>query len=119
MKWKTREDLRQRRHLRLRKKVRGTAIRPRMAVYRSNKHLYVQFIDDASSATLASASTMAADLRTGGSLDTEKAQVLGRKAAEAARVAGIEHVVMDRGGFKYSGRIKAFADAAREAGLKF
>jgi large subunit ribosomal protein L18 len=116
MRIKTKESFRNRRHYRVRNKVSGTAARPRMAVYKSNKHLYVQFIDDDASQTLASASTMCSEFKDA-SVTIETAGKLGQAAAEAAKGQGIETVVFDRGGFRYAGKIKALADAAREAGL--
>ncbi len=116
---KKRYDL-QRRHARLRQKVAGTAARPRMAVYRSLRHMSVQFIDDAAGRTLVALSTQSADFPKdtyGGNV--KAAAQLGKMAAEKAKAAGIEAVVFDKGGRKYHGRIKALADAAREAGLKF
>ncbi|NLG35909.1 MAG: 50S ribosomal protein L18 [Lentisphaerae bacterium] len=118
MKTKTLKQYRIRRHLRLRQKVQGTAERPRMSVYVSNQHLYVQFIDDAAAKTLAAVSTVAGPLK-GSKLNVETARALGRQAAEAAKEKGIAGVVFDRGGFAYRGRLKALADAAREGGLKF
>ena len=117
MKVKTLKEYRVRRHLRLRKKIKGTAECPRMSVYVSNKHIYVQFIDDAAAKTLAAVSTVAgmADAK----LNVETAKKLGAMAAQAAQEKGISRVVFDRGGFAFHGRIKAVADAAREAGLKF
>ncbi|NAZ80349.1 50S ribosomal protein L18 [Kineococcus sp. R8] len=106
-----------RRHTRVRKKVVGTAVRPRLVVTRSTRHVFVQVIDDAAGHTLASASTMEADLR--GSTDDKsaKAKQVGQLVAERARAAGIEAVVFDRGGNRYAGRVAAIADGAREAGL--
>lgn len=118
MKIQSKQDGRIRRHLRIRNKISGTAERPRMAVFRSNKNLYVQFIDDHRQVTLAHASTRAGALK-GLSAGVETARKVGEEAAKAARAAGIESVVFDRGGFKYGGQIQALADAAREAGLKF
>jgi large subunit ribosomal protein L18 len=118
MKTKTLKQYRVRRHLRLRQKVQGTAERPRMSVFVSNQHVYVQFIDDAAAKTLAAVSTMAGSLK-GSKLNVETARQLGRQAAEAAQEKGIAEVVFDRGGFAYRGRLKALADAAREGGLKF
>ena len=104
-------------HTRIRRKVRGTAARPRLAIFRSLNHIYAQLIDDDTGATLASASTVEKDLRgaTGGNI--EAAQRVGRAIAERALAKGIEQVVFDRGGFRYHGRVKALADAARAAGL--
>ena len=118
MKTKNQKDYRVRRHLRLRQKVQGTAERPRMSVFVSNQHLYVQFIDDASAKTLAAVSTVAGSLK-GRKLNVETAKLLGQQAAEVAKEKGIAAVVFDRGGFAYRGRLKALADAAREGGLKF
>lgn len=116
---KKRFDLR-RRHARLRRKVTGTAERPRLAVYRSLRHLSVQFIDDASGKTLVAASTQAKDFPSGTyGGNAAAAKTLGKMAAEKAKAAGIETVVFDTGGRKYHGRVQALADAAREAGLKF
>ena len=106
------------RHWRVRKKIKGTAERPRMAVFKSNKNLYVQFIDDVTSNTLASASSMDESFA-GTNITVEGAAKLGQVAADAAKAKGIESVVFDRGGFRYAGKIAALADSAREAGLKF
>lgn len=119
MKLKTRQEFRKRRHNRVRRKVVGTAARPRMTVFVSNKYMYVQFIDDDASVTLASASTQDKTFKAGGGNSVEAASELGKAAAKAAKGKGIEAVVFDRGGFSFEGRIKALADAAREAGLKF
>jgi large subunit ribosomal protein L18 len=120
MKLKTKQDYRERRHKRLRRKILGSADRPRMAVYLSGRHIYVQFIDDMAARTLASASTLGKASKGGsGKNDVKTAKDIGKLAAEKAKEKGIERVVFDRGGFKYGGRIKALADAAREAGLKF
>jgi large subunit ribosomal protein L18 len=108
-----------RRHTRVRKKVRGTAERPRLAVFRSNKHITAQVIDDIAGTTLASASTVEADLRGGATGNVAAATRVGELVAERAKSAGIEQVVFDRGGFRYHGRVAAVADAAREAGLEF
>ncbi|GHH37719.1 MULTISPECIES: 50S ribosomal protein L18 [Lentzea] len=108
-----------RRHFRLRKKVNGTAERPRLAVHRSSKHITVQIIDDLKGHTIASASSMEADVR---ALDGDKkarAAKVGQLAAARAKDAGVTAVVFDRGGNAYHGRIAALADAAREAGLEF
>ena len=119
MKPSSRAEFRNRRHLRLRKKVQGTAERPRMSVFVSNKNMYIQFIDDLASQTLASASTKSEALGAKGKNNVGTAKVLGQLAAKVAKEKGIETVVFDRGGFAYRGRIKVLADAAREAGLKF
>ncbi|MGA9278217.1 50S ribosomal protein L18 [Ilumatobacter sp.] len=109
-----------RRHRRVRKKIHGTAARPRLAVFRSNKHLSVQLIDDDEGVTLAAASTTEADVRASGSTaSVEAAAKVGQLVAERARDAGITTVVFDRGGFAYHGRIAAVASAARDAGLEF
>lgn len=118
MKLKNRKDYRVRRHLRLRHKVKGTAERPRMSVFISNKHLYVQFIDDEASRTLAAVSTVSAEFK-GSKLNVETAKKLGAAAAKAATEKGIQTVVYDRGGFAYRARQSALADAAREGGLQF
>lgn len=117
MSWKTKKDQRTRRHLRVRRKVRGTAERPRMSIFRSNNHVAVQFIDDEAAVTLAAVSTQQDGLKGPNNVDTAKK--VGSKAAEVAKAAGIESVVFDRGGFRYGGRVSALADAAREGGLKF
>ena len=117
---KIRREGRLRRHRRVRKKIHGTAERPRLAVHRSNKHLSVQVIDDDAGRTLVAASTTEADLRaagTGGSVAA--ATRVGTLIAERAKAAGVEQVVFDRGGYRYHGRIAAVATAAREAGLEF
>ena len=115
----TKQESRQRRHLRVRKKVRGTAERPRLAVFRSAKHIYAQVIDDVSGRTLASASTMEADLRSGATGNVAAATKVGERVGERAKAAGITGVVFDRGGYRYHGRVAAVADAARAAGLEF
>jgi large subunit ribosomal protein L18 len=112
-------ELRQRRHRRVRKGVSGTADRPRLAVFRSNKHISAQVIDDGSGRTLAAASTVEAALRSGGTGNRDAATKVGKLVAERAKAAGVSQVVFDRGGFMYHGRVAAVADAAREAGLKF
>jgi len=108
---------RKRRHIRVRKKVVGTAERPRLVVTRSTRHVFVQVIDDAAGHTLASASTMEADLRASSDDKSAKAKAVGALVAERAKAAGIEAVVFDRGGNRYAGRVAAIADGAREAGL--
>ena len=114
---KSRADIRQGVHSRIRKKVRGTAERPRVAIYRSLNHIYAQVIDDRSGKTLATASTTekALGTKTGGNI--EAAKVVGKTIAERAQAAGISSVVFDRGGYVYHGRVKALIDASREAGL--
>jgi len=108
-----------RRHLRVRKKVTGTAVRPRLVVNRSSRHVFAQVVDDTKGHTLASASTMEADLRSAEGDKKAVAGQVGRLLAERARAAGVEVVVFDRGGRRYHGRIAALADGAREAGLRF
>ena len=108
---------RSRRHLRVRKKVSGTAARPRMVVNRSTRHLFVQVVDDTTGTTLAWASTMEADLRAESGDKSDKARRVGELVAERAKAAGIDTVVFDRGGNKYHGRVAALADGARDAGL--
>jgi large subunit ribosomal protein L18 len=110
---------RSRRHLRVRKKVTGTPTRPRLVVTRSARHMVVQVVDDTQGLTLASASTMEADLRGASDDKTAKARKVGQLVAERAKKAGIEAVVFDRGGNKYHGRVAAVADGAREGGLTF
>jgi large subunit ribosomal protein L18 len=117
---KTRRQGRIRRHRRVRKKVHGTANRPRLAVYRSNKHIAVQVIDDDSGRTLAAASSTEADQRAAGSGGSvAAADRVGTLVAERAKAAGITTVVFDRGGYAYHGRVAAIAEAARTAGLEF
>ncbi len=106
-----------RRHLRLRKKVTGTTGRPRLVVSRSSRHVFVQIVDDTLGKTVASASTMEADLRTFEGDKTAKARKVGELLAERAKSAGVESVVFDRGGNKYHGRVAAIAEGAREGGL--
>ncbi|MFI9535520.1 50S ribosomal protein L18 [Nocardia fusca] len=108
-----------RRHFRLRKKIEGTTERPRLIVHRSSRHLHVQLVDDSAGRTLASASTIEADVRALDGDKTAKGKKVGELIAERAKAAGVEAVVFDRGGHDYHGRIAALADAAREGGLKF
>jgi large subunit ribosomal protein L18 len=124
MKIKTKTDRRQRIHLRIRKRVRGTGDRPRLSVFRSVAHMYVQAIDDMTGQTLASAATTEPTLKAalaagskGGNL--KGATTIGKAIAERLQAKGIKRVVFDRSGFLYHGRVKAVADAAREAGLEF
>ncbi len=114
----TRTDARRRRHERVRKNVHGSADRPRLAVFRSNRYIYAQVIDDDSGQTLAAASSQEKKLRKK-SLSADTAAEVGKLVAARAEEAGVETVVFDRGGFPYHGRVKALADAAREGGLKF
>lgn len=117
----SRAEARQKRHLRIRNKISGTAQKPRLAVFRSNKHIYAQIIDDTVGNTIVSASTMEADIK--GKLsktsDVEAAKVVGAEVAKKAIAKGIDTVVFDRGGYIYQGKVMALAEAAREAGLQF
>ena len=121
IKKKSRAQVRAKKHMRMRAHLKGTAEKPRLAVFRSDKHMYAQIIDDTEGKTLASASTLSkdikADLEKPG--DVQAAQAVGKAIAAKAQEAGITEVVFDRGGFIYQGRVKALAEAAREAGLKF
>lgn len=112
-----RAEIRRAIHSRIRRKVRGTSDRPRLAIYRSLNHIYAQIIDDENGRTLASASTAEKDLRSGSGGNVAAAEQVGRRVAERAIAAGISNVVFDRGGYVYHGRVKALADAARSAGL--
>jgi large subunit ribosomal protein L18 len=112
---KTREQQRYRRHLRVRKKVKGTAERPRLVVYRSLKHITAQLVDDVARHTLATVTST--DLLTG--KKTDKSTEVGKRIAAKAKAAGITKVVFDRAGYKYHGRVKAVAEGAREGGLEF
>src|SRR3954449_3066697 len=114
---KSKSDARARRHARLRKKVIGTEQRPRLVVTRSARHVFVQVVDDSKGHTVASASTLEADLRTFDGDKTAKARKVGELLAERAKSAGIDAVVFDRGGNKYAGRVAAIAEGAREGGL--
>jgi large subunit ribosomal protein L18 len=120
MSTKQKQIARTRRHHRVRKKVAGTAGRPRLAVFRSNKHITAQVIDDRAGRTIAAASTVERDVRQVGATGNKTAAAtVGRLVAERAKAAGVQNVVFDRGGFLYHGRVAAVADAAREAGLEF
>ena len=116
-----RRAARDRRHARVRKHVEGTSERPRLAIFRSLHHISAQVIDDTAGHTLAAASTYEADVRKGlqGSANAAAAAAVGRTVAERAQAAGVTKVVFDRGGYLYHGRVKALADAAREAGMEF
>ena len=114
---KSKSAARGRRHARLRKKIEGTALRPRLVVTRSARHVFVQVVDDSKGFTLASASTLETGLRTFDGDKTAKAHKVGELVAERAKAAGIEAVVFDRGGSKYAGRVAAIADGARKGGL--
>lgn len=113
----SRNDVRQKRHARVRVKVAGTSECPRLNVFRSNKHIFVQVIDDTKGETLVSASTL--ELKLEGGNNTEAAIAVGKEVAKKAQEKNIKKVVFDRGGYLYHGRIKALAEAAREAGLEF
>jgi large subunit ribosomal protein L18 len=112
-------EARQKRHRRVRKKVRGTAVRPRLTVFRSSRHVYAQVIDDVSGRTIASASTVEAEVKGGATATVDAAKAVGKRIGERAKAAGIGAVVFDRGGFRYHGRVAAVADGARESGLEF
>lgn len=114
-----RNTLRKRRHMRVRKKLNGTADRPRLNVFRSNKHMYAQLIDDISGRTITSASTKDNELKLDSPGNQQAAEKTGDLIAKRAREKGCKSVVFDRGGYLYHGRVKALADAAREAGLEF
>ena len=107
------------RHHRIRLRMTGTAVRPRLAVFRSLNQIYAQVIDDATGRTMASASSLESGVRSTSGNKTEHAKAVGRLLAERAKAAGVGQVVFDRSGFRYHGRVKALADAAREAGLEF
>jgi len=115
---KTRQSARARRHSRVRRNLAGSTERPRLAVYRSNRYIYAQVIDDASGRTVAAASSQEKDLRSK-TLSVDTATEVGKLVAARAKEAGVSTVVFDRGGYKFHGRVKALADAAREAGLEF
>jgi len=110
---------RAKKHVRIRKKVFGTAERPRLSVFRSAKHIYAQIVDDATGTTIAEASTVTTAVSGGGKGSRIAATTVGREVATKAKAKNIEAVVFDRGGYLYHGRVKALAEAAREAGLKF
>jgi large subunit ribosomal protein L18 len=114
---KSKAAARTRRHLRLRKKIEGTATRPRLVVTRSARHVFVQIVDDSKGITLASASTMEKEFRTMEATKSDKSKQIGQLVAKRAQAAGVTEVVFDRGGNKYAGRVAAIADGAREAGL--
>nr|WP_290645990.1 50S ribosomal protein L18 [Kosmotoga sp.] len=121
IKRRDRKELRRKRHLRVRAKISGTPEKPRLAVYRSEKHIYAQIIDDVAGRTLVSASTIDKELKEKlqKTWNKEAAVEVGKLIAKRALDKGISSIVFDRGGFKFHGRVKALADAAREAGLKF
>lgn len=116
---KNKNEIRNKRHLRVRDKVFGTAISPRMNVYRSTSHIYVQLIDDESGKTLVSSSTIAKNINLNGKTKCQAAEIVGNDVAKKALKSGIASVVFDRGGYLYTGRVKALADGARSGGLKF
>lgn len=114
----TRSAARNRRRQRVRRKISGTSQRPRLSVFRSNRYIYAQLIDDVEGRTIAAASSQEADLR-GSSLTVETAAEVGALLGQRAKEAGVTEVVFDRGGYKFHGRVKALAEAARQAGLEF
>ncbi len=116
---KTREERRYWRHLRVRKKMSGTADRPRLVVFRSIKHIYAQLVDDDRGVTLLGVSDMTEGLSSAGSGKTARSRAAGKLLAERARAAGVTRVVFDRAGYRYHGRVQAVADGAREGGLEF
>ena len=118
---KNRTEARVRRHIRVRKNVQGTQQRPRLSVFRSLSEIYAQIIDDKAGQTIVSASSIDQDLRTkmAGLKKSEQAKMVGKMLAERAKGKGVQTVVFDRGGFRYTGRVKALADGAREGGLEF
>ncbi len=115
----SRTAARQKRHARLRLHTEGSTSRPRLAVFRSLNQIYAQVIDDTTGRTLAAASSLEKDLRDGSGTKSERARKVGTLVAERARAAGVERVVFDRAGFRYHGRVRSLAEAAREAGLDF
>jgi large subunit ribosomal protein L18 len=115
----SRTAARQKRHVRLRLRVAGSTARPRLAIFRSLNHIYAQVIDDSTGRTLAAASSLEPELKSSTGTKSAEAAVVGRLVAERARSAGVGQVVFDRAGFRYHGRVKSLADAAREAGLDF
>ena len=125
IKRRSRNESRQRRHLRIRRVVRGTSERPRLSVFRSVAHIYAQVVDDRGGRTLAAASSLDPEVREGaagakkGGKKTEAGKLVGRLVARRAKEHGVSRVVFDRGGYLYHGRVKALAEAAREAGLEF
>ncbi len=118
---KNKNQIRQGRHLRVRNKISGTAVKPRLNVYRSTSHIYAQVIDDEKGMTLVSASTMEKDIKAAvqGKNKKEAAAIVGESVAKRALAKGIKEVVFDRGGYVYTGRVEQLADGARKAGLKF
>ena len=116
---KSRQDLRYRRHLRVRKKVSGTAARPRLVVFRSLKHIYAQLVNDDQGVTLLGVSDLSEGIQVEGKGKVGKGKAVGKLLASRAKVAGISKVVFDRAGYRYHGRVQAVADGAREGGLEF
>lgn len=116
---KNKDELRHKKHMRLRNRFAGTPERPRLAVFRSDKHMYAQLIDDQAGNTLCAASTLDKDLKLEKTDNVEAASAVGKAIAEKALAKGIREVVFDRGGFLYHGKVQALAEAAREAGLQF
>ncbi len=116
---KSRNETRQKRHLRIRQNISGTSTTPRLAVFRSNENIYAQVIDDVNGVTLASASSIDKELKLAKGSNIEAATQVGALVAKRALAKNIEKIVFDRGGYLYHGRVKALAEAAREAGLKF
>ena len=115
----SRTAARHKRHARIRLSVAGTAVRPRLAVFRSIDQIYVQVIDDTAGRTLAAASSLEKELRAGSGTKIDRAKAVGALVAQRAKAAGVDRVVFDRAGFRYHGRVKSLAEAAREAGLDF
>ena len=115
---RTRSEMRRRRHRRVRKKISGTADRPRLNVFRSINQIYAQLIDDRQGHSIASASSLDSELKAKGT-PVEKARLVGELLGKRAKKSGVKQVVFDRGGYRYHGRVKALAEAAREAGLEF
>ena len=116
---KSRNTMRKKRHMRIRKTLVGTALRPRLHVFRSNKHIYAQLIDDVNAVTLASASSLESDIDAAKARTTQGAKIVGTKIGERAVKKDIKKIVFDRSGYLYHGRVKALAESARAAGLEF
>ena len=116
---KTKREQRDRRHLRVRKKISGTPERPRLVVFRSSKHIYAQLVDDVARRTVLAVSDLTRDLSSEGTGKTARSRAVGRLLADRAKGQGVTRVVFDRGGYRYHGRVKAVADGARQGGLEF